>query len=60
VQLAEAIKAEWPKLQVVLATGFAETPANAWAYPRLAKPFTQAELSESLARIEANVGSGAR
>jgi CheY-like chemotaxis protein len=54
-QLAVAIKAEWPKLPVILATGFAETPANAWAYPRLAKPFTQAELSENLARIEANL-----
>jgi YesN/AraC family two-component response regulator len=57
-ELAEAIKAEWPKLPVILATGFAETPANACAYPRLAKPFTQTELKESLARIEAN-GSGA-
>jgi hypothetical protein len=55
-KLAEAIKAEWPKLPVILATGFAETPANACAYPRLAKPFTQTELKESLARIEANGG----
>src|SRR5262249_13624256 len=46
-ELAEAIKAEWPKLPVILAFGFAETPVNAGPYARLAKPFTQAELSES-------------
>jgi CheY-like chemotaxis protein len=51
-QLAEAIKAEWPQIAVVLATGFAETPASALGLPRLSKPFTQVELSERLAGMQ--------
>jgi PAS domain S-box-containing protein len=50
-QLAETIKSEWPDLTVVLATGFAETPPSGVALPRIAKPFTQAELVALMARI---------
>lgn len=58
LQLADAIKAEWPELPVVLATGFAEAPTRAVRYQRLAKPFTQAELKslmESASRLIAGV-----
>ena len=41
-ELAAAIR-EWPKLSIILATGFAETPSDRGAPPRLAKPFTQTE-----------------
>jgi CheY-like chemotaxis protein len=52
VQLAEAIKAEWPDLPVMLATGYAELGQGAGAdLPKLSKPFTQAELGSHLARI---------
>jgi CheY-like chemotaxis protein len=51
LQLAKAIRAEWPKLPVILATGFAETPASAHGYLRLSKPFTQAELAEQLRTV---------
>ena len=51
LQLAGAIKTEWPKLPVILATGFAETPPGAEQLARLSKPFTQAELAEKLANI---------
>jgi CheY-like chemotaxis protein len=51
LQLASAIKARWPKLPVLIATGFAETPSGAPGFARLAKPFTQAELAEKLISV---------
>ena len=51
LQLADAIKAEWPELPVILATGFAELPSGARQIVKLAKPFTQAELAEKLANV---------
>jgi CheY-like chemotaxis protein len=56
LQLANAIKAEWPKLPVILTTGFAETSADTRKLVRLAKPFTQAELAETLANVHAMPG----
>jgi PAS domain S-box-containing protein len=50
-QLIEAIKAEWPGLAVILATGYAELPADADpATPRLDKPFGQQALASAIAR----------
>ncbi len=52
VQLAEAIRKEWPDLPIIIATGFAELAAETQPeLPRLSKPFTQLELAESLAHI---------
>ena len=52
LQLADAIKKEWPELPVVIATGFAEMePSSGSRLHKLLKPFTEAELSEALARI---------
>ena len=48
VQLAEAIRAEWPDMPFILATGYAEIPADA-GLPRLGKPFSQSELAASIA-----------
>ncbi|BBK30880.1 hypothetical protein EDC65_1681 [Stella humosa] len=48
-QLAQAIAAARPDLPIVLASGFAELPADAIHLPRLAKPFTQAQLAAALA-----------
>jgi PAS domain S-box-containing protein len=57
LQLAEAIKKEWPDLPVILATGYDETSPGAGAdLPKLAKPFTQAELGLQLARIHPRLG----
>jgi hypothetical protein len=36
------------RTHIVLATGFAETPEDAIALPRLSKPFTQADLAEKI------------
>src|SRR5262249_29220862 len=44
-ELIAAIKAEWPDLPVVLATGFAELPPGADpTVPKLAKPYQQDDL----------------
>jgi PAS domain S-box-containing protein len=52
VQLAEAIRREWPDLPVILTTGYAEMmPGEGAGLARLAKPFTQAELAEQLTRV---------
>jgi PAS domain S-box-containing protein len=50
VQLAERIHRERPDLPVLIATGFAEMPADAGAdLPRLATPFTQDALAAAVA-----------
>jgi PAS domain S-box-containing protein len=56
LQLAAAIKAEWPELPVILASGFAEAPSAARGVERLAKPFSQRELSEKLQAVHPNPG----
>ncbi|WP_342151912.1 MHYT domain-containing protein [Methylorubrum sp. SB2] len=48
-QLAEAIRAEWPRLPVLLATGHAEAAQDAHlALPRLNKPYGQADLAAAI------------
>jgi CheY-like chemotaxis protein len=59
-ELARTIQAEWPRLSVILATGFAEAPADGIALPRLPKPFTQTELAESIASVRHKVGKKGR
>ncbi len=52
LQLADAIKKEWPDLPVIIATGFAEMePDTELNLPKLTKPFTEAELAKELERI---------
>ncbi len=61
LQLAEAINKEWPGLPVIIATGFAEMePGAAIRLPTLAKPFTQAALTQELARNVRAVPKGGR
>ena len=51
-QLAQEIARRRPGLKVLLATGYAELPAEAGTgLPLLSKPFTQAELAAALARL---------
>lgn len=46
-QLAQQIRARWPTLPIVLATGYAELPPGGnETLPRLSKPFSQAELAK--------------
>lgn len=49
-QLAEAIRAEWPVLPIIIATGYAELPKGAGTQlPKLAKPFTQEIIAQAVA-----------
>jgi PAS domain S-box-containing protein len=51
-QLIDAIRERWPALPIVLATGYAELPAGvAQGTPKLAKPFTEADLAKILADV---------
>ena len=61
LQLAEAIKKEWPDLPVMIATGFAEMePDTDSTLPRLAKPFTESELAKELERVIPQAPVGGR
>ena len=62
LQLAEAIKKEWPELPVIMATGFAEMdePEIEPRLPKLAKPFTEAELANELWRVGQNIHKSGR
>jgi signal transduction histidine kinase len=54
-ELAERISRLWPRLPVVLASGYAELPADTLGLPRLSKPYRQEELACVLAGL---VGAG--
>ena len=62
LQLAAAIKHEWPNLQVIIATGFAEMDEAEIEprLPRLAKPFTEAELANELERVAQKIHKSGR
>ncbi|MBN9544925.1 MAG: PAS domain S-box protein [Alphaproteobacteria bacterium] len=52
MQLIAAIKERWPGLPVILATGYAELPAGtAQEMPKLAKPFSEADLASTITRL---------
>jgi CheY-like chemotaxis protein len=49
LQLIQQIRAEWPAVPVILATGYAELPADADPdLPKLAKPFFQDDLLQAV------------
>ena len=51
-ELAAQIRSAWPELPVVIATGYADLPAEAQlGLPRLSKPYRQQELAEILGRM---------
>jgi PAS domain S-box-containing protein len=61
LQLADAIKKEWPELPIIIATGFAEMePETESSLPKLAKPFTEAELAKELERVVPRTRIGGR
>ncbi|MCW8086091.1 PAS domain S-box protein [Sabulicella glaciei] len=49
--LARRLQAERPSIKVLVMSGYAETAGIAPDLPRLAKPFREAELAESLAAL---------
>lgn len=51
-QLVSTIRAEWPDLPVILATGYAELPEGvATDVPRLGKPFFQQQLENAVNEV---------
>jgi PAS domain S-box-containing protein len=49
LQLIQQIRAEWPAVRVILATGYAELPRDAAPnLPKLAKPFFQRDLLQAV------------
>ena len=62
LQLAAAIKQEWPEIPVIITSGFAEMdePQIEPRLPRLAKPFTEAELAKELARVARQIPNAGR
>ena len=57
LQLADAIKAEWPELPVILASGFAEAPSRPHELARLPKPFSQMDLAEKVRAVHPMPGN---
>jgi CheY-like chemotaxis protein len=52
LELAEQIRAEWPALPILVASGHAELPERAGlALPRLTKPFRRDELENAIASV---------
>ena len=53
VEFAKLVRARYPHLPIVLATGYAELPTGLGAdlkLPRLAKPFLQRDLAQVIAQ----------
>jgi len=48
-QLTAAIRSRWPRVPVILATGYGELPAGVQPSYRLRKPFSPEELAAALA-----------
>lgn len=50
MDLARALRTEWPRLPIVMATGYAELPeGNVLNLPKLSKPFDQSQLEQAVA-----------
>jgi PAS domain S-box-containing protein len=48
MQLAAAIRVEWPAIPILLVCGFAELPDNPLKVPKLAKPYSLADLQRAI------------
>jgi len=54
LQLVDAIQKEWPKLPIIIATGYAELRLKGPSdLQRLSKPFTEVDLRKALADVVA-------
>ena len=52
MQLAKAIKHEWPDIPVLLATGYTDrVPGDDIGLPKLTKPFLQRDLADAIVRV---------
>jgi DNA-binding NtrC family response regulator len=61
MQLAAAIKIEWPKLPILLMSGYAELPSKApFEVSKLAKPFSLDDLEDAVAKTIAGTVLGSK
>jgi PAS domain S-box-containing protein len=61
MQLAAAIRVDWPKLPILLVSGYAELPSTAsFDLPKLAKPFSLDDLAYAIARTIEGKGKGGK
>lgn len=51
MELAAAIRAEWPDLPVLIVSGHSEDGASGHEFPRLIKPFREADLARAISEI---------
>jgi DNA-binding LytR/AlgR family response regulator len=52
IELAREVRRQYPRLPILLATGFAELEGSEVVdVARLAKPYTQAQLAEEIAHL---------
>lgn len=55
IELAQAVRRERPDMPIIIATGYAELPADAEVdFSKLSKPFWQRELAEAIASAASN------
>jgi CheY-like chemotaxis protein len=61
LHLADAVRAEWPQVKVVVTTGYADlAPGADPDVPRLDKPFSLQALADALDRATANAGDAGK
>jgi hypothetical protein len=59
--LANTMRAEWPDIPVLLATGYTDRLGEeGLALPKLAKPYLQRDLSDAIARLNPARRKGGR
>jgi PAS domain S-box-containing protein len=59
VELAYAVRTDWPAVKILVVSGFAEVDGLDPTLPRLTKPFVQSELAASLAGLDCKGRPGA-
>jgi CheY-like chemotaxis protein len=57
VDLARQVQQRWPRIGILIISGFAEAEGVAPDLPRLTKPFRQSELAASLEQLRTGGGS---
>ena len=57
-ELIKEIRASWPDMPIILATGYGETPPGTIVDVKLSKPFGQEELHQAIATALARERSG--
>jgi PAS domain S-box-containing protein len=60
-QLAEAVEAGWPKLPILVVSGYAELPTGSiMAFPKMGKPFNEDQLKAGIEEATAGTGGAGK